>query len=149
MVEATKPSEFQWICGPGQHVVMGWTDVPLETKPLLPGSFVVLPESVAGAITVLKADVEADRVYDVMVAIKVGWPMPAAVFAPFNKGDPRRAKLGKIERSEAPISSGLQKTAEVAEYQSKQQVRVEAIKRDFLSGPKSDRVKVLQEDDCR
>jgi hypothetical protein len=118
--------EFQAVCEPGENVFMGWAD----------------------HVSVLKADVAADKVYDVMVDVSMGVWKPNIYMAPLAKGDPRRSKLAEFERREKTVLA-LNRNQHVIDYEAKNQKRVQEIKQDFLSGQKSDRVKYLQKDDCR
>ena len=68
--------------------------------------------------------------------------------SPLAKGDPRRSKLPDFDRREKTVVA-LNRNQHVTDYEAKNQKRVEEIKRDFLAGQKSDRVKSLQKDDCR
>ena len=84
-----------------------------------------------------------------MVDVAPGWVQANISLTPLPKGHPRRAKLAEFDRREKwtiAINSG---SPRVAEYEAQNRERIEQIKRDFLSGEKSERVKVLAKDDCR
>jgi hypothetical protein len=83
-----------------------------------------------------------------MVDIGMGWVKANIKLHPMAKGDPRRPRLAEFEKR-ARLVVGMQRTEHVAEYESKNQFRVEEIKRDFLGGAKQERVQVLRPDDCR
>ena len=118
--------EFQQVCEPGENVFMGWAE----------------------RVSVVKADVAADKVYDIVVDISMGWIKGNVYMSPLGKGEPRRSKLPEFERREATVL-GLNRNQHVIDYEAKNQTRVAEIKADFLAGQKSDRVKYLQKDDCR
>ena len=65
------------------------------------------------------------------------------------KNDARRSKLVDFSRREKWTIAINPNSPRVAEYEASQHARVEQIKKDFLNGEKSDRVKVLSKDDCR
>jgi hypothetical protein len=119
--------EFQQVCEPGENVFMGWAE----------------------HVSVVRIDAAPDKIYDIMVDISMGWVTANIFMSPLAKGDPRRAKLADFERREKTVL-GLNRNQHVIDYEAKNQNRVAEIKRDFLqSGQKSERVKVLQKDDCR
>ena len=148
-VEATGATEFQWVCEPGEHFLMGWLDKPLESKNVAP-TLVVLPKEYIENVAVLKTDVAADKVYDVLVEVKVGWLIPKAELSPLSKENPKRKKVTNFERGEKLVSSGMQATAAVAQYKQEQQRRVTEVTKDFgPGGSKSDRVRYLRKEDSR
>ena len=118
---------FQHVCDPGEQVFTVWAD----------------------HVTVVKGDLAADKIYDIMVDVSPGWVQINIVLTPLTKDNPRRAKLAEFERREKRTLGLNTASPRVAEYEAKNQPRVEEIKRDFLAGQKSDRVKYLQKDDCR
>ncbi len=120
-------SIFQHVCNPGEQVYIAWAD----------------------HVTVVKADVAPDKIYDILVDVSMGWVQANIYLAPLAKDSPRRAKLAEFERREKR-SLGLNIAApRVAEYEANNQKRVQDIKRDFLGGQKDERVKILKKDDCR
>jgi hypothetical protein len=118
--------EFQYVCDPGQHVFIGWAD----------------------HVTVVKADVAADKIYDIMIDIGMGWVKANIRLVPLAKGDERRAKLADFERREKNVLA-LNRNEHVEKYEAKNKDRIADIKKDFLGGDKTDRVSVLNKDDCR
>jgi hypothetical protein len=126
LIDLPGGSTFQMVCDPGQHLFMGWAD----------------------HVTVVKADVAADKTYDIMIDIGMGWVKANIRLIPLLKGDPRREKLAEFEKREKKVV-GLVRTEHVTDYEAKNKTRVEEIRRDFLGGGKSDRVSVMQADDCR
>ena len=118
--------EFQYVCDPGEHVFIAWAD----------------------HVTVIKADVAADKVYDIMIDIGMGWVRGNIQLIPLVKGDERRDKLADYERREKKVVA-LNRNKHVTDYEEKSQNRIEQIKKDFLGGDKSDRVTRMSKDDCR
>jgi hypothetical protein len=118
-------AEFQYVCDPGEQVFMAWAD----------------------QVTVVKADLAPDKIYDVMVDVGMGWMKPNIMLNPLKKSDERRSSLPNFEQR-ARLISPL-RTAEIEEREQKNQQRVADIKRDFLNGAKADRVRHLAQDDCR
>jgi hypothetical protein len=126
-------SLFRIVCDPGETVFISWVQ------------FVNWAEHA----TVIKADLAPDKIYDIMVDVAPAWVSANIVLTPLAKGDPRRAKLAELERQEEcalPVKAG---SSRVVECEAKNHERIEQIKRDFLGGEKSGRVKVLAKDDCR
>ena len=136
--------EFQYVCEPGEHAFIGFGDTPLQFK-----GWINEGGDVVGSIAVLKATVDADKIYDVVVDASIGWTMPAIYFSPVAKGSERRAEVPKYERREKSVTSGLQKTPNFDKYHQKQQSRIVGIKSDFLGGSKSDKVRYLNREDSR
>lgn len=118
--------EFQLVCDPGEQVFIAWAD----------------------HVTVVKADLAADKIYDIMIDIGMGWMRGNIQLIPLVKGDERRDKLADYERREKKVVA-LNRNKHVTDYEEKNKDRVEQIKKDFLSGDKSDRVAQLHKDDCR
>jgi hypothetical protein len=113
--------EFQCVCDPGEQVFIGW---------LLNSN-----------ISVIKADLEAGRVYDVLIdgnKLKM---------FPLTRDDPRRASLAEWEADEDPVS--LKRLPRVSDSEARARPRVEQIVKDFLGGPKSERVLTLGKADRR
>jgi hypothetical protein len=119
---------FQYICDPGEHVFIGWAE----------------------RVSVVKADVEADKVYDIMVDAGMGWVRANIFLTPLQKDNKRRAELEKFEKREKYVV-GITRTDHVINYEETHQDDIEEIKRDFLTegGPKSDRVEYLRKEDHR
>jgi hypothetical protein len=118
--------EFQMVCDPGERVFIAWAD----------------------HVTVVKADLAADKTYDIMVDIAMGWVRGNIMLIPMEKNDARRDKLDSFEKREKRVVA-LNRNKHVEDYEAKNKDRIEQIKKDFLSGEKSDRVKELHRDDCR
>jgi hypothetical protein len=118
---------FQHVCDPGEQVYAVWAD----------------------HVTVVKGDLAPDKIYDIMVDVSMGWVQANIVLTPLSKDDPRRARLAEFERREKRTLGLNAASPRVAEYEAHNQPRIAEIKRDFLGGVKSDRVKYLQKDDCR
>ncbi len=126
LIDLPGGSEFQYVADPGENVFMAWAD----------------------HVTVVKADVAPDKIYDIMVDIGMGWVRGNIKLVPLTKNDPRRAELAKFEKREKKVLA-QNREEHVNEYEAKNKERVEEIKRDFLGGTKSERVSVLSRDDCR
>jgi len=120
-------AEFQLVCDPGQKIFMGWAD----------------------HVSVVKAELTADKTYDIMVDIGMGWMRGNIQLIPLGKGDARRDKLAEFEKRESKRVLALNRNQHVEDYEAKNQKRVEEIKKDFLGGAKTDRVAHLSKDDCR
>jgi hypothetical protein len=118
-------SEFQFVCEPGEHIFFGWAD----------------------QVNVVKADLAADKVYDIMVDVSMGMIRANVMLNPLKKDSPRRARLTEFETRENLVTYTHGERAQ--EYETKQQQRIADIKRDFLGGEKSDRIKNISIDDCR
>lgn len=119
-------SVFQYVCDPGQHVFMGWAD----------------------HVSVVEAQVAADKIYDIMVDVGMGWVQANIRMEPLVQGDERRKELADFERREKFVLA-IQDTEHVRDYQDRNLGRVQEIKRDFLEGEKSDRVRHLSPEDSR
>lgn len=122
LVHLLGKTRFQLVCEPGEHVVIG--SYPLN-------------------VSVVKAQVEAGKVYDIMIDRKgFGFAL-----VPLAKGDARRSRLPEFERQARAVV--YLRTERVAKYEKKQKPDIEKIKRDFLGGKKSERLSIIQKDDCR
>jgi len=130
-------SELQWMCEPGDHVVMTWC----QERGKLRG--------ISGRVSVLKAEVEAGKVYDVMVDASPGGWVATVTLDPLKKEATRRARVEEFERREQVVLRGVQDTEEVRKYKTRHQKQLEEIKKDFLGGSKQERVVFLQKDDSR
>ncbi len=127
LVDLPGGSLFQYVCDPGEHVFITWAD----------------------HASVVKADVAPDKIYDIMADTAAGWTRPGIYFTPLTKDNPRRAKLAEFEKREKKTLALNPAAPRVAEYEAQWQMRIDEVKRDFLGGQKSDRVDLLQKDDCR
>ncbi len=126
LIDLPGGSEFQQICDPGEHIYFAWAD----------------------QVTVVKSDLAANKVYDIMVDIGMGWVRGNIRLVPLNKDSPRRVRLAEFEKRERQILA-QNRTDHVANYEAKHKERIEQIKQDFLGGQKSERVSRLRQDDCR
>ena len=126
LIDLPGKAEYQLICDPGEQLFMAWSD----------------------QVTVVKADLAADKVYDIMVDIGMGWMRSNIRLVPLNKDASRRDKLDDFERREKRLYT-LDRNSFVTKYEEKNKKRIEDIKRDFLGGNKSDRVSYLGKDDAR
>lgn len=117
-------SRFQYTCDPGEHVFIGW----LGNNP----------------VSVIKADLAADRVYDIYVL--EGASVRPKLF-PIPKQDKIRSRLTEWESSAELVA--LKRLPRVTNSEAKVQSKIAKIREDFLGGPKSDRVGTLQKEDCR
>jgi hypothetical protein len=125
LCELPGKAEFQYVCSPGEQVFMAWAD----------------------QVTVVKADLAPNKVYDIMVDVGMGMMKANIMLNPMLQDDPRRPRLPEFEERARLISP--ERTPAIEKHEQKAQKRVADIKRDFLSGTKSDRVKTLGKDDCR
>ena len=126
LIDLPGGSEFQCVCDPGEQIFIAWAD----------------------HVTVVKADLAPDKIYDIMIDISIGWSRGNIQLIPLAKDDARRAKLVEFEKREKKVVA-LNRNKHVTDYEEKNRDRIEQIKKDFLSGEKSDRVKLLSKDDCR
>jgi len=117
--------EFQYVCDPGKHHFIAWFD----------------------HVSVVEADLAADKVYDIMVDVGMGWVRANIRMTPLLKGDERRARLAEFEKKEQVMTQN--RTAHITDYEQKRQPKIAEIKKDFLEGDKKDRVIRLGKDDCR
>jgi hypothetical protein len=127
LVDLPGASLCQRVCDPGENVFITWAD----------------------HVTVVKADLSPYKIYDIMVDVSMGWVQANIVLIPLTKQDARRSKLAEFEKREKQTMAINPDSPRVAEYEAKSQQRIQQIKKDFLSGEKSDRVKLLSSDDCR
>lgn len=127
LIDIPGKTAFQHVCDPGEQVFIGWAD----------------------HVTVVKANLAADKVYDVVIDIGMGWVSANITLKPIGKNDPRRAKLAEFEKREKRVIAINPDSPRVQEYEAKNAARIADIKKDFLSGDKADRVSHLQPEDCR
>jgi hypothetical protein len=125
IVDMPGGTEFQYVCDPGEQIFIAWAEQS----------------------SVVKGDLAADKVYDIMVDISMGWVSGNIKLAPLAKGDPRRAELAKFETREKVVTQT--RTDHIEKYEAERKAKLEEIKRDFLGGEKSDRLGVIQKEDCR
>lgn len=125
LAELPIQAETQIVMEPGDHVFVGWY---IATAP----------------VSVVKADLAADKVYDLYVLEGFN-DRPRLEVLHWN--DPTRSRLVEWESTEALMV--LERTTEITAVEADVRPRIEQIKADFLSGPKSDRVRTLQREDCR
>jgi hypothetical protein len=119
-------SVYQYPCPPGRQLFIGWAE----------------------QVSVVDADVAADKTYDVMIDVTMGWVQTNIKMVPLTKGEQRRAKLDQFEKKEKSVLA-IQDTKHVRDYEARNKERIQEIKKDFLEGKKSDRVRRLSPDDCR
>jgi hypothetical protein len=127
LVDLPGGSLFQYVCDPGEQVFITWAD----------------------SVSVVKADVAPDKIYDIMADTSAGWTRPGIFFTPLTKDNPRRAKLAEFAQREKKTLALNPASPRVAQYEAYNRPRIAEINRDFLGGAKSNRVKHLQKDDCR
>jgi len=127
LVDLPGGSLYQYVCDPGEHVFITWAD----------------------RVSVVKADVAPDKTYDIMADTAAGWARPGIFFTPLTKDNPRRAKLAEFEKREKRTLALNPDSPRAIEYQANCQTHIDQIRKDFLGGPKSDRVSIMQKDDCR
>ena len=127
LVDMRGASLFQLVCDPGENIFVGWAE----------------------RVNVVKADLAADKTYDIMVDIAMGWVTASIYMTPLTKNDPRREKLSQFSKQEKWTIAANPESPRVAEYEAQSRDRLLQIKKDFLAGEKSDRVKLLQKYDCR
>lgn len=120
-------SLFQYVCYPGEQLFIGWAE----------------------RVTVVKADLAPDKTYDIMVDVAMGWVTANIYMTPLKKGDPRREKMSQFTKQEKWVIAANTDSPRIAEYESQNRTRFEQIKKDFLKGEKTERVKLLSKDDCR
>jgi hypothetical protein len=127
LVDIVGKSLYQKVCDPGEQVFIGSAD----------------------HVSVVKADLAPDKIYDIMVDISIGWVRENIYLTAVDKNARRRSQLAEFERREK-LTLGLN-TAEphVTEYEAGRAAAIAQIKADFLGGPKANRLQHLQKDDCR
>ena len=84
-----------------------------------------------------------------MVNVAPGWVTAKILLTPLTKNGSRREDLAKFDKREKWTITINPESPCVAEYETQNRERIEQMKKDFLNGDKSDRVKVLSKDDCR
>ncbi len=127
LIDLPGQSLFQLVCDPGENVFLGSAD----------------------HVSVVKADLAPDKIYDIMVDVSIGWVRENIFLTAMSKTNNRRPKLAEFERREKNTVGLNTASPRVAEYQAARQPEIAKIKADFLGGPKSDRLQLLQRDDCR
>lgn len=126
LCELPRRGLFQYVCDPGEQVFIAWGE----------------------NVSVVKGDLAADKIYDIMADFRLGWVRNDFALVPLAKGDKRRAELADFEKREKS-TVGLARTEYITRYETEHQAKIEEIKRDFLNGPKAERVRHIKKDDCR
>jgi hypothetical protein len=126
LCELPRRGLFQYICDPGEQIFISWAE----------------------QVSVVKADLAPDKIYDIMADLRLGWVRNNFALVPLAKGDARRAKLAEFERREK-MTVGLDRTEYVTKYEADHQTKVEQIKWDFFQGEKTNRVRHITKEDCR
>jgi len=119
---------FQYVAEPGTHALVGY-----------------LADSIWATVSVIQADLLPDQVYDCVV--DAGYFTSSIAVNPLPKGEKRRAKLPDWEEDQTTLVVDQQ--SNVAEYEADRREDNEEILKDFIGGPKQERVKVLAADDHR
>jgi len=118
-------TRFQVVCSPGEHVF----------------------HAKAEKVTVVQAQLLADKIYDVVVDVAMGMWRANIKLAPITKAEPRRNEVAEWEaRSSLYV---LDPTQNIEAFESKRRADNQEILKDFLSGEKQDRVQKLGPDDHR
>jgi hypothetical protein len=118
-------SQFQYACDPGDHLFIGRAD----------------------HVTAVKANVEAGKVYDILVDTSPGAWQLNIFLSPVAKDDARRSQLASFEKREKPLA--LADHEDARKYEEKQSKDLDQIIRDFDGGGKADRLKTLSPQDAR
>ncbi len=116
---------FQYVCDPGEHVFIGSAD----------------------HVSVIQADLKADKVYDVVVDITMGWWQANITLAPIGKANPRRPVVPEWEAKEKLLVPVQDATS--GAWEDRMRPNNQRILADFMGGPKAERVVRLAADDCR
>ncbi|RMG16629.1 MAG: hypothetical protein D6731_05850 [Planctomycetota bacterium] len=121
---------FQYVCDPGKHVLIGRSGA-------------------GGAISVVRADVEADRIYDLVVDVAydfwTGWAPRTLV--PITRSEERRSEVPTWEASEQVLV--VDTTQKVAAWEDSWRAENERAVKDFDGGSKKDRLLYLTAPDAR
>jgi hypothetical protein len=118
-------SEFQLVCDPGDHFFIGRAD----------------------HVSCVRAHLAADRVYDIVVDVTPGAWQENIFLSPVHKDGRRQYKLGEFEdREEVFVLTDLD---DARNFSAKHHDDIAEILADFDGGPKSERVRSLNADDCR
>ena len=96
-------SEYQLVCEPGEHIFISWSE---------------------DSCSVIKGDLAADKTYDIIADISIGWVRPNIWIVPLNKDSSRRDKIAEFEKRETRIYT-LERNKYVTDYEAKNQKRVE------------------------
>ena len=118
---------YQHVCDPGEQIFVAWAE----------------------HVSVVKADVAPDKIYDILVDVSIGWVQANIFLSPLTKDSPRRAKLAGFEKRERATLNLNPASPHIAAYEANSQQRIQDIKRDFLGGQKDERVKLMKKNDCR
>jgi hypothetical protein len=116
---------FQYVCDPGEHVFL----------------------AAAEQVTVIKAQLLPDKTYDVVCDAGMGWWSANLKLVPMEKAEPRRPKIPEWEESETLVVFVADEKAQA--YEAKRREANAAILKDFLGGPKAERVTRLEPGDHR
>ncbi len=125
LIGNTKGSvRFQYVCDPGEHYFLGRKE----------------------RASVIKANLLAGKVYDVVVDIGMGWWVANITMDPITANHPRRGLLGEWDREPLYVLVDDEKKKR---HEAKRQKWVKKTLNDFLQGEKRDRLKVLSAGDHR
>ncbi len=119
---------FQYVCDPGEHVFIGY-----------------LTDSIWATVSVIKATLLPDKVYDCIV--DAGYFTSSIALNPLKKDEERREELPDWEDDSDLMVKN--EAGNAAFYEADRRADNEEILKDFLEGEKTDRVKILAPDDCR
>ncbi len=126
LVEMRGASLFQIVCEPGETVFIGWAD----------------------HVTVIKANLAPDKIYDIMVDVTPGLLVAQVFFTPLTKGDPRRAQLAEFDKREK-WTIAIIRIHPVLPSMKPRTANVSSRSRGLLGGRKSDRVTYQRQYHCR
>ena len=116
---------FQYVCDPGEHVFVGTSQ----------------------STSVVRADLDADRVYDIVVNVGMGFTRPSITFEPITRNHEKRSELGNWEARENLMIFVADEKSQ--NFQANRLDHTREALSDFLDGEKRDRVLVLSRDDHR
>lgn len=119
---------FQYVCDPGEHVFIGY-----------------LNGSVWATVSVIKADLLPDKIYDCVV--DAGYFTSSIAVSPLPKGDKRRPKLPDWDANETTMI--LDGASEFRGWEADQAEENEEILKEVAKGEKKERLKLLAKDDHR
>ncbi len=116
---------FQYVCDPGEHI------------------FIARREQV----TVIQADLLSGKTYDIVVDIGMGWIQANIKLAPITRSEERRKLVEAWESSERVIVFVPDERA--LDFEKRNQKRIQDTLKDFIGGPKQNRVQRLAGNDAR
>lgn len=119
---------FQYVCDPGEHIFIGF-----------------LRGSIWGSVSVIKADLQPDKIYDCIV--DAGFFTSSIAINPIKKGEERREDFPDWEDDQRVFV--VDDAQNVSGFEAKRQEDNEKIMADFVNGEKKDRLKYLDAADCR